>query len=686
MVIAKGKQALYTERAVFNVKTGVATVSGGLRLETDGDIVTAREGSFNLNTQTGELVDASLFLRANNYYIDGSLMQKTGENSYLIKDCTVTTCDGANPDWSITGSEVRVTIDGYGTVKHSAFRVRGLPIIYFPYIVFPAKVKRQTGLLPPRVGYSTLNGGEVEVPFFWAISDQTDATLYSRYMSRRGYMQGAEFRYVAGERSMGVIEFDILSDMEKTKNMTDKDSLDISPFDRTNTTRYWLRGRADQDLPFGVTARLDGDFVSDQDYLREFEGKLFGLASRTNLVHESMRPFQEKRSPTRRSALRLDRDGELYSLQGGASYWQPVGNPDDIKKTEQPLGGVNFTLLPVQFMDLPVFFNLESRYDYIWSDEANRGHTLSVSPRLNFPFWLGPYVEFEPSFSYTYNYVWADSNQGEGEDRYQSAYEARARLATSAERVYDLEWFNAKKLRHKISPTLTYSYRGYRTNQEDAPWYSPVQRSDFETPWSESIFEEDSEDRSRNRIAFALENFLDARFEDKKGKVRYSQLANFKLIQGYDLDSEEKDGKKRPFTPLKALLIVKPFTSLSLRGSAAWDYYESEFSQAVLSGKLSVNRTGGVKDTYEINYRYYKDSEDGSTNLNFRVNLNLLYGFSVGGSLERDMDAGRNVSSAGWIGYRRQCWELRTGASWESGDTNVMVVLRLTGLVDTGKW
>jgi len=686
VVITKAKQTLYTQRAVFNVKTGIAKVSGGLRLETDGDIITGKEGSFNLNTQTGKLVDASLFLRANNYYISGSLMQKTGEDSYLIKDCTVTTCDGVNPDWNITGSEVKVTVEGYGTIKNSAFRVRGLPIIYIPYMIFPAKAKRQTGLLPPRIGYSTLNGGEFEIPFFWAISDQTDATLYSRYMSKRGYMQGAEFRYVSGENSKGVIEFDILSDKEKTKNMTDQDALKISPFDRTNSTRYWARGRADQNLPLGVVARIDADFVSDQDYLREFEEKLFGFGTRTNLADESRRPFQEKRSPTRRSALRLGHDGESYTLQGITSYWQPVGDPADKNEIEQPLGGLSFTLLPEQFMELPIFFNLESDYDYVWSDEANKGHSLSISPQVNFPFWLGPYVEFEPSFSYSYNTIWADDNAGNSEHQYQSIYEARARLATNAERVYDIEWFNAKKLRHKISPTLTYTYRGYRTNADETPWFSPVGRGNFETPWSSSIFEDDSEDEGTNQVAISLENFLDARFEDKKGRVRYSQLVNFKLTQGYDIDKARGDDQDRPLTTLKGLLIVTPFPSLNLRGSAGWDHYEHEFSQATLSGKLSVKRSGGTKDTYTVNYQYYPDIAEGQTNLNFLANINLAYGFSVGGSLQRDMDANKNILSAGWIGFQRQCWGLKLGASKESGNTNVMVVLRLIGLGDTGGW
>jgi len=686
VVITKGGQTLFTEHADFNVKTGIANVSGGLRLETEGDVVTGREGTFNLNTQTGEIVDASLFLRANHYYIRGSHMEKVAEDSYVVQECSLTTCDGAHPDWTITGSEVKVTIEGYGTIKHSAFRVKDLPIIYIPYMIFPAKTERQSGLLPPAVGYSSLNGGELEIPFYWAISDQTDATFYGRYMSSRGYMQGAEFRYIEGDKSKGVMEFDILSDKEKTKNMNDKDSLEVSPFDRTNSTRYWLRGWADQDLPLNVAARLDADYVSDQDYLREFEEKLFGFSSRTRMDEESNRPFEEKRSPTRRSALRLSRDGESYSLQGIGSYYQPVGDPTDNKEIQEPVGGLTFTLLPEQIKKLPIFFNIESNYDYVWSDEASKGHGVSISPQVNLPFWIGPYVQFEPSFSYTYNGLWADDKEGKRDNQYQTAYEGGARLATNAERVYDLQWFNAKKLRHKISPVLTYLYRGYRTNGDANPWFSPIDRGGYESSWFDSITQDQDDDESRNRIAFAIENFLDARFEDVKGNVTYSQWGTFKLYQGYDIEPPKDKDEDEPLTPLTAELIVRPFSFLDLRGSAGWDHYDHAFSRSTLSGSLSVRRSAGMTDSYEVNYQYYKDGRDGQTNVNFRANINLVYGFLVGASFQRDMDAGQTISSAGWAGYQSQCWGLKLGASKEDGDTSVMVLFRLIGMGDSGRW
>ncbi len=509
VVIKKANQALYTQSAVFSTKTGIAKVSGGLRIETDGDIITGQEGTFNLNTQTGEIVNGRLFLKANHYYLSGSEMRKTGENTYVVNDCTITTCDGSNPDWTITGSEVKVTIEGYGTIKHSAFRIRGLPFIYVPYMFFPAKTKRQTGLLPPKMGYSTLNGGEIQIPFYWAISEQTDATFYSRYMTQRGYMQGAEFRYIESEHSKGILEFDILKDKESEKDLNDGDARDISPYARTNQTRYWLRGRADQDLPAGIVAHLDGDFVSDQDYLREFEEKLYGFDVRSNLQEESKRPVQEKRSPTRRSALRLSRDGESYTLQGIATYYQQVENPDTKALVEQPLAGLNFDLLQQQLKEWPVFFHMQTDYDYIWSDEANRGNNITLSPQLNFPFWLGPYVEFEPSFRYTYNGQWVDDNEGEKSHQYQSLYEAGARLGTNAERFFDTSWGNATKLRHKISPSLYYTYQDYNDHGKKTPWFTPIEQNEYGTPWY-LTFDQDTMNRDRNRVTLSLENFLDA--------------------------------------------------------------------------------------------------------------------------------------------------------------------------------
>ena len=151
---------------------------------------------------------------------------------------------------------------------------------------FPAKTKRESGLLLPSIGFSKLNGAEVEIPVFWAISDQMDATFYEHYMSDRGLMQGLEYRYVADQESKGAFLADVLDD-KKEKDLSDPEELEVSPFPRTNDTRYWLRGKSDQALPMGLKAKMDLDYVSDQDYLREFQWGLYGFQARPDLAKNS---------------------------------------------------------------------------------------------------------------------------------------------------------------------------------------------------------------------------------------------------------------------------------------------------------------------------------------------------------------------------------------------------------------
>lgn len=279
VVIKKQDQALYAQNATYNIKTGIVRVSGDMRLESGGDILTGEEGVFDLNNKTGTVKNGCLFLRQNHYYISGDVMEKLGENTYLVNRCRLTTCDGANPDWTITGSEVKVTIEGYGTVKHASFRVRGFPMFYVPYMIFPAKTKRQTGLLPPRLGYSDRHGAKYTQPFFWAINESSDATFYLNYMSERGEQLGVEYRYVLSDSSKGTLMYDYLDDRKVDDGTSESLDWAYSEDDvlRTNSDRYWFRMKNNQEMPFDFSAKLDLDIVSDQDYLHEFKDGYTGF-------------------------------------------------------------------------------------------------------------------------------------------------------------------------------------------------------------------------------------------------------------------------------------------------------------------------------------------------------------------------------------------------------------------------
>jgi len=665
VVVRRGSQVLTADRAKYNEKTGMIEVQGNVVLESNGDILRAREAVFDLQSQAGRITGGHIFLKENHYYISGETMEKTGPNTYVVKECRVTTCDGETPDWSITGSEVRITVEGYGSVKNAVFRIKDYPAFYLPYVIFPAKTKRQTGLLPPRLGYSNRRGAEAEVPFFWAISDQTDATFYERYMTDRGFMQGLEFRYAAEEDSKGTFLFDILSDKIEEKDLNDPDEASLSPFPRTNDTRYWFRSRTDQQMPLGVRAKLDTDYVSDQDYLKEFEGSLFGYQGRPDLVRTFGRPMEDIRSPTRRSALRLDRDREAYSLQAISSYYQRPENPSS-DSTPQPLAGLDFSLLPRPFPRSPLFFTVDSDFDSIWREDGPGGQRFSLTPRVGYPMWFGRYLQFEPSVGYTLTAQRFDRENEGDRSQTKQAYDLQTRLSTVLERTFDVAWGGATRLKHKFFPSLIYRYRVNRDRDLGQPWFEPM----------------DVNGKS-NLLVLALENFLDARKEIKAGEVSYEQWATFNLYQGYDIDEEREDEpgrEKRPFVPLEGVVTVSPYPSLYFDAEARWDHYEKEISYAEVALQWAIERSGGRADSIGIDYRYVK--ETGEDGLNLNLHVNLIEGFSVGASIHRDVNRSESVDERFYLDYQSQCWGVRVMTESFSGVDSIMVMFRLLGLGD----
>ena len=663
VVITRNGQVLSSEKAIYNEKTGIVEVSKDVRLESNGDIIAGERGIFDLNNHNGQIIKGRIFLMENHLYIHGDIMEKTGPNTYLVKGCKVTTCDGVTPAWSITGSEVKVTVEGYGTVKHATFRIRDIPVLYFPYAIFPAKTKRQTGFLPPRAGYSDRNGIDMEVPFFWAVSEQADITLYERYIEKRGFMQGAELRYVAENDSKGMFLFDILSDRLEEKNMDNLEEVELSPFPRNNETRHWLRGKTDQDLPFGLKARLDADFLSDQDYLKEFGGGLFGYKARPDLANEYGRPVDDFYSPTRRSALRIDHDGEEYSLQAITSYYQRPENPIN-DNTAQPVGGLSFTALPRPVPGSPLFIEFDTDYDYIYREAGQKGHSLSFTPELSYPMWLGHYLEFKPSVGFTRDTQWLEDNTENIKQQSRDIYNMQARVGTILDRSFDLKWRTINRVKHKISPSITYDFRGHKDEDRYRPWFEPVD------------VEEDI-----NRITLAIENILAARYESKKGDVTYSQLGTFSLSQGYDVEEARRDDepwrKKEIFEPLVGVLAFSPFPQLDIDTEARWDHYDDDISFADVSLEFTMNRAGGRKDTYSLDYQYTKGENE---NLNYSLNINFAYGFSAGSSLKRDMKVGHNLGRSYWLDYQAQCWGMRLITENLDGVDSIMVTFQLLGI------
>ncbi len=260
---------LRADHVFMNNSTKDADASGDVYIQSDQDILQGEKVRFNVETKRGTVFGGLLFVKENNLYIQAEEISKTGEATYTLKDARATTCDGSTPDWRFAGREVDVTVDGYGRLTQGSFQIRNIPVLYLPYLIFPAKTTRQTGVLFPRIAYSQDKfGWDVGLPFYWKISDYTDATFYQRYMDKRGFQEGAEFRYCLAEDSYGTLYGDYLNDTFETTE-TDGSGLEREWDDHRKRWSYYLN--TETVISEGFYLRTDIKKVSDIWYFRDFE-------------------------------------------------------------------------------------------------------------------------------------------------------------------------------------------------------------------------------------------------------------------------------------------------------------------------------------------------------------------------------------------------------------------------------
>ncbi len=210
------------KKQVWDRKIEVVTLSGAATLVQPGEVLSADEMRIDLRRRvveargnclfiTRDLVMQGQFMQFNldtrNGYLDqgristegftmsGSRISRLGVGRFQAFDAEYTTCKDCPQSWSFTGEKVDMTFGGYAHLWGVRGKVGDVPVTWLPYLVFPLKTQRQSGLLMPRFGLSGADGFVFVQPFFWAINRSADLTLGIGSYSLRGFRAEMETRY-----------------------------------------------------------------------------------------------------------------------------------------------------------------------------------------------------------------------------------------------------------------------------------------------------------------------------------------------------------------------------------------------------------------------------------------------------------------------------------------------------------
>ena len=127
-------------------------------------------------------------------------MDFEGEGKYRLTDATYSTCApaaGRDPDWFARTTDLRLDYDEQqGSARDATLYFMGTPLLYSPWLTFSLNNERKSGLLTPSFGSTNKGGIEYTQPFYWNISQNMDATIAPRFMTKRGTLLSGEYRYL----------------------------------------------------------------------------------------------------------------------------------------------------------------------------------------------------------------------------------------------------------------------------------------------------------------------------------------------------------------------------------------------------------------------------------------------------------------------------------------------------------
>ncbi len=709
-VVIKWKDVtLEADQVIYDTKQDLLEAEGNVILKEGDDILLSESLIYERQADSGVVGKGELFIKKENYHFFGDKIERLGGKKYHITRSRFTTCDCGErrPSWEFTAEDVKLTLGGYVRARNVLFYVKGIPVFYLPYGIFPVKTERQSGFLLPERAYSHNNGFELSQPYFWAIARNMDSTFYLNYFSERGVGPAVEYRYILSRKSRGSFYTSYLNEF-----LLEGEHRGIADYEHR------------QKFSPGLAGLIDLHRVSDLNYWRDFGGRL----------EERSWPYLESRTSVTKNWLGASLVSELKYYQdlwafddfgnedlAGNGYFDE-GEPLKDKETIQQLPTIDFVIHQQRIWKTPLFFDLESSFGNFWReaegfddfgedgipshsepdydpdtnpdpsgddydpidnptgteenyyydvDEPIReGQRMDLHPRISLPVTLRNYFQLSPSIGLQETSYFSDVGKKEVKTR--EIYDFSMNFSSTLLRIFELK--EGRKIKHSLKPEVDYVYLP-PVDQDDLPLFDPVDRKEKES-----------------LLSYSLKSFIIGKSSNISEGNRYRELAQLKIQQGYDFNRETN-----PFLPISEELEIKPQRWLYLKEDLDYHVYRNKLLGLNTLCQLSDRRG----DFLRVDYRFLADdpglddepgtSDDVTGNewisagagVNLGNHFKLSYRTRYSLLAEKILESGYGLK---YTSFCSKCWSLELTMIDRPGkvDDRFTAIITLQGLGSAG--
>lgn len=373
---AESDVTLQADKLVWDAERTTLSGDGNVRIVYEGNWITADQASYNsetelieargnvlwggeqgsgkgdffsidVETRTGYMLEAEITDNAGTRAW-GERIEQVAPKTYVVYEGGFTPCDCPTPTasgWKVTVSRAKIKWRDWVAFANGFFWAKDIPILYVPGGYLPLLKKRKTGFLFPLLSYSARYGFTAEPGFFLTLGPSADLTTWVEYTTLGGWGATTEFR---------------------SKTRTGSEQFKFNFFDEASDAPYLTAEARDARTRWQLTAKVDEtpwdlfrlglnvNYLSDDTYESDFASSLADLTK-----------------TTAKSDLTISREFSGYA--SGIARVSATQALLGTTTTGSRAPNIWLRSDPLSFANLPIWLNLDGRYDRFYSYNNDLG-------------------------------------------------------------------------------------------------------------------------------------------------------------------------------------------------------------------------------------------------------------------------------------------------------------------------
>lgn len=203
---------LRADKITFDRNRDVAAASGHVYIiEPDGQVLFSDYAELTQGMREGVIKNMQALLAENGRLVANGARRTEGKINELSR-AVYTTCNLCKQDpahapfWQIRARDaVQDGVNKRIEYRDAVLDIYGVPVAWFPYFwhVDPS-VKRASGFLVPSIGNSSKLGSFLQVPYYWVLDENSDATITPNFNTKQYFNLDTEYRRAFNDGALNV--------------------------------------------------------------------------------------------------------------------------------------------------------------------------------------------------------------------------------------------------------------------------------------------------------------------------------------------------------------------------------------------------------------------------------------------------------------------------------------------------